>query len=91
MVRRYLVIKERQSFDLENEEIIGVFRVAGGVLFVRPDSCGEDGPLKLQHAISHVHLAHVPEVVCPHIPAKMEAVQNAGRVEGHNITLGNLL
>ena len=81
----YLVIEERQSFDLENEEFIGVigvigvmgglgvFRVAAGVLFERPDGCGEDGPLKLQHAISHVHLAHVPEVVCPHKPAKMEA------------------
>ena len=73
------MIEERQSFDLENEELIGVmgvFRVASGVLFERPDGCSEDGPLKLQHAISHIHLAHVPEVMRPYVPAKMEAVLN---------------
>jgi len=65
------VIEERHSFDLENEEVIGVI---GGVLLDGLDGRGEDGPLKLQHAVPHVHLAQVPEVVCPHVAAERDAV-----------------
>ena len=58
----YLVVKEGQPFNLKHEELILV--CAGDLLRLqRLDWCRQDGPLKLQHPVAHIHFTDVAKVV----------------------------
>lgn len=58
----YLVVKKGQSLDLKYKEVILV--CAGDEMRLhRLDCCWQDGPLKLQNSIAHVHFAQVAKVM----------------------------
>ena len=62
LVSWYLVVKEGQSFNLKYEELILI--LLGGLLRLhRLDRRRQDGPLKLQDSVAHIHFAQVAKVV----------------------------
>lgn len=60
------MVKESQSFDLKYEEVVLV--CAAGLLRLHGlDRCRQDGPLKLQDSIAHIHFAQVAKVMSARI------------------------
>lgn len=83
----YLVIKEGQSFDLKYEEVVLV--CAGHVLRLhRLDRRRQDGPLKLQDSVAHIHFAHVAKVMSALISVGcQEVLISELRLQGGNISV----